>query len=128
MADATTVRPPKWFWIVASIAFVWNLMGVAAYLMQVTMSDETLAALPAEQQALYASTPAWATGAFALAVFGGALGCLFLLLRKSWAGWGDHADDGRRDRLLLDLAGPSIPRRGMDQLSPARCGLGARQR
>ena len=85
MADATTVRPPKWFWIAASIAFVWNLMGVAAYLMQVTMSDETLAALPAEQQALYASTPAWATGAFALAVFGGALGCLFLLLRKSWA-------------------------------------------
>ena len=29
--------------------------------------------------------PAWATGAFAIAVFGGALGCLLLLLRKSAA-------------------------------------------
>ena len=29
--------------------------------------------------------PAWATGAFAIAVFGGALGCLLLLLRKSTA-------------------------------------------
>ena len=29
--------------------------------------------------------PAWATGAFAITVFGGALGCLLLLLRKSFA-------------------------------------------
>jgi hypothetical protein len=29
--------------------------------------------------------PAWVTGAFALAVFGGALGCLGLLLLKRWS-------------------------------------------
>ena len=31
------------------------------------------------------ATPAWATSAFAIAVFGGLLGSLFLLLRKNFA-------------------------------------------
>ena len=44
-----------------------------------------MAALPEAERALYESTPSWATGAFAFAVFGGALGCLALLLRKAWA-------------------------------------------
>ena len=69
MPDRST--PPKSFWIIAAIALVWNLMGVAAYLMQMTMSDEAIAALPEAQRALHESTPAWATGAYALAVPGG---------------------------------------------------------
>lgn len=77
--------PPKSFWIVAAVALVWNLMGVAAYIMQVTMSDEAMAALPEAQQLLHASTPAWATAAYALAVHGGALASLMLLLRRAWA-------------------------------------------
>jgi uncharacterized membrane protein len=81
----SAIKAPTWFLVVAGIALVWNLMGVMAYIAQVTMSPEALAALPAEQQALLASTPAWATGAFALAVFGGALGSLALLIRKTWA-------------------------------------------
>jgi hypothetical protein len=41
--------------------------------------------MPAAQRAIIEGRPAWATGAFAIAVFGGALGCLLLLLRKSAA-------------------------------------------
>ncbi len=76
---------PRSFWIISGVFLVWNLMGVMAYLMQVTMSDEAMTALPEAQRDLYLNTPAWATGAFAIAVFGGTLGCIFLLLRKSWA-------------------------------------------
>lgn len=36
-------------------------------------------------RAIIEGRPAWATGAFAIAVLGGALGCLLLLLRKSAA-------------------------------------------
>jgi hypothetical protein len=36
-------------------------------------------------RAIIEARPAWATGAFAIAVFGGALGCLLLLLKKSAA-------------------------------------------
>ena len=78
-------QAPKWFWILSAVMLVWNLMGVMAYIAQVTMSPEALAALPAAEQELYATTPAWATGAFAVAVWGGAVGCLLLLLKRSAA-------------------------------------------
>lgn len=73
------------FWIIGIIALVWNLMGVYAYIEQAYMTGEDLAALPPDQQALYDNVPAWVTAAFALAVFGGALGCILLLLRKKLA-------------------------------------------
>jgi peptidoglycan/LPS O-acetylase OafA/YrhL len=57
-----------------------------AYIMQVTMSPEALAALPEAQRQLYETTPAWATAAFAIAVNGGALGCVLLLLKRNLAG------------------------------------------
>ena len=85
MSEGRSVQSPKWFMLVSLIALVWNLLGVTAYIMQVTMSPEALAALPDAERALLESTPAWATGAFAIAVNGGALGCLFLILRKTWA-------------------------------------------
>ena len=81
----STIKPATWFWIVSAIALVWNLMGVMAYLAQVTMSPEAMAALPENQRLLYQSTPSWATGAFAIAVWGGTLGCILLLLRKKLA-------------------------------------------
>jgi hypothetical protein len=34
---------------------------------------------------MYENLPAWYTAAFALAVFGGALGCVGLVIRKKWA-------------------------------------------
>ena len=85
MNEQSTSKAPVWFWVVGALALVWNLMGVMAYISQVTMSPETLAALPADQQELMQNVPAWATGAFAIAVFAGALGCLLLLLRKKLA-------------------------------------------
>lgn len=76
---------PKWFKPVAIVALLWNLMGCAAYLADVRMSPEDLAKLSEAQQALYASRPAWAVAATATAVWGGALGCIGLFLRKRWA-------------------------------------------
>ncbi len=73
---------PKWFWVVSGLGLVWNLVGVMAFVGQMTMD---LTTLPAAEQAFYESTPAWATVAFAVAVFGGVLGCVGLLLRRGWA-------------------------------------------
>ncbi len=85
MTENSTNKPPVWFWIVSVVALIWNGMGVMAYLGQAYMSDDALAAFPEAEQALYANVPAWATAAFAIAVWGGLLGCLALLLRKKWA-------------------------------------------
>lgn len=86
MSEVSTNSAPKWFMIVAAILLIWNLLGVMAYLMQVTMGPEALAALPEAERQLYENTPAWATAAFAVAVNGGALGCLLLLLKRNLAG------------------------------------------
>ena len=83
MADQANA--PTWFWVVSAALLVWNLLGVMAYIAQVTMSPEALAALPAPERELYAATPAWANGAFAVAVWGGAAGALLLLLKRSVA-------------------------------------------
>ncbi len=78
-------KPSTSFWIIGIVALIWNLMGVFAYLQEAYMTAEDLAALPIEEQALYENIPAWVTAAFALAVFGGALACILLLLRKKLA-------------------------------------------
>ena len=78
-------RPSKWFWIVSGLLLAWNLLGVMAYVQEATMSAEALGAMPEAQRALLRTRPAWATAAFAVAVFGGAAGCLMLLLRSRLA-------------------------------------------
>jgi len=71
------------FWIIGAGALIWNAMGVMNFIMQ--MSPETLAGYPEPARVLVAGRPIWATGGFAIAVFGGALGCVLLLLRNAAA-------------------------------------------
>jgi hypothetical protein len=49
------------------------------------MTNEILATLPKDQQAIYQDVPAWVTAAFAIAVFSGSFGALLLLLKKKIA-------------------------------------------
>ena len=85
MNGAILSEPTRGFWIISGLALIWNLLGVMAYLMQVMMTPEALAAMGEAERALYADMPSWVTGAYAVAVFGGALGCIALLLRKAWS-------------------------------------------
>ena len=80
-----TNKPKTAFWIIAVIALIWNLMGVMAYLGQAYMTDETKALLPEAEKALYNNVPIWVTAAFAIAVFGGVLASIALLMRKQIA-------------------------------------------
>ncbi len=81
MSSATEVTP-KWFLFVAWLALVWNVLGVAAFFSQMNMDPS---ALPRPQQLFYEGIPLWATVAFCIAVFGGAIGSLGLVLKRSWA-------------------------------------------
>ena len=83
MNDETVGRVPWSFWVIGAVALVWNIMGIINFFMQ--MNPDALAMYRESERAIVENRPAWATGAFAIAVFGGALGCLLLLLRKSAA-------------------------------------------
>ncbi len=71
------------FWPISAVALIWNGMGIMNYFMQ--MNPDALATFPDAARAIVDGRPVWATGGFAIAVFGGTLGGLFLLLRKSAA-------------------------------------------
>ncbi len=75
-------KPSSLFYVISSVALVWNLMGVFNYLGQVLMTDEVLKSLPKDQQLMYQDVPSWVTAAFAVAVFSGTIGAIFLLLKK----------------------------------------------
>ena len=78
-------KPANLFWLISTLALIWNLIGVFNYLTQAFMTDEILASLPQDQQLMYQEVPAWVTAAFALAVFSGTLGALLMLLKKKIA-------------------------------------------
>jgi len=81
---STTVTRVHWsFWVIGAIALIWNLLGCVNFVVQ--MNPDMVAAYRATEQAIIHGRPAWATGAFALAVFGGAAGCVLLLFRRSAA-------------------------------------------
>jgi len=76
---------PKAYWAVAALALLWNLLGLAMFVVHVTTDEARLAALDEAQRRIHLATPGWVTAAFGLAVAGGVLGALGLLLRRRWA-------------------------------------------
>ena len=79
----TNIKPHWSFWVICVVALVWNVMGSLNFVMQT--KPEMVANFPEEAQSLIASRPLWATIAFAIAVFGGVLAEILLLLKKSVA-------------------------------------------
>jgi len=79
-----TVGGIDWsFWIISVVTLIFYVMGVINYFVQ--MNPDMLASFPESYRPIIEGRPAWATAAFAIAVFGGSLGCLLLLFRKSAA-------------------------------------------
>lgn len=71
------------FWLIGVVGLIFNLMGCANFILQ--MNADMVASMPEAFRSIVETRPTWGTGAFAVAVFGGALGCLLLLLKKSVA-------------------------------------------
>jgi len=68
------------FWVITIFMLVWNVMGCINFFIQ--MNPEMIASYRENEQAIIAGRPIWGTIAFAIAVFGGALGCILLMLKK----------------------------------------------
>jgi hypothetical protein len=85
-ASIESPRPvPAWFWIVAVVALMWNLIGVAMFAMQMAMGPDDLAALEEGQRAMFESTPGWVWAAYGVAVVAGTLASIALLVRRRFA-------------------------------------------
>jgi hypothetical protein len=76
---------PTWFWVVSIFFLLWNIMGVFSFFAHTLISDAAIAELPANERALYGEYPMWTTIVFAIAVFGGIIGAIGLVLKKKWS-------------------------------------------
>ena len=78
-ATSASSAAPLWLRLIAALALIWNCFGIYAYLQTVGV----LPGAPADMTSK--GMPAWVVGAFAVAVFAGALGSLGLLMLKRWS-------------------------------------------
>ena len=88
MSDATSAAParaPRHLRIVGVVTLLWNGVGAFDYLMTQTKNEAYMSAFTPEQLDYFYGFPAWVVAAWALAVWGGVLGSLLLLLRKKLA-------------------------------------------
>ena len=71
------------FWVIGAFALVWNAMGVLNLIMQ--MNPDVLATYPESHQTIVANQTGWIAASVTVAIIGGAIGCVLLLLRKAGA-------------------------------------------
>ena len=85
MNEEAPSKPDGIFYWIALAGLVLNFFGARAYIAQTTLTAQELAELPEGLRAAIESEPTWATAAYAIGVFGGALGSVLLLFRRTWA-------------------------------------------
>lgn len=83
--NASAMKRPAWFWVVAVLALLWNLFGLAMAWMQYSMTPDQLAQLPEAQRAVYAAFPGWLWVVDFVAVIAGTLGAVLLLAGRRLA-------------------------------------------
>lgn len=76
---------PKWVLLVGILLLLWNLVGVAMFAKDMMMSPADIAALPKEQQMLWAQMPTWGWVAFGVSTVSGVLAALGIVMSKRWA-------------------------------------------
>lgn len=81
-----STKPNKAFWIIAVLALLWNLIGVSFWIMEhFLMTEEMKSTYSPEELELINSAPSWGIYVYAIAVFGGVLASILLLMRKKLA-------------------------------------------
>jgi len=88
MSEDASQPPPRapWhLWVVGILGLLWNSVGAFDYFMTQTRNESYMDQFSPEQLGSILGFPMWLVVFWALAVWGGVLGALFLLLRKSLA-------------------------------------------
>ncbi len=80
-------RTPWHLWVIGVVALLWNAMGALDYVMTQTRNEEYMSNFTPEQLSFFYGFPAWVDAAWAIAVWGGVLGPLLLLIRRRYAVW-----------------------------------------
>ena len=85
--ESDAKQTPWHLWVISGLAVLWNAMGAFDYVMTQTGNEAYMSGFTPEQLAFFYGFPPWVVAAWAIAVWGGVLGALLLLLRRRLAVW-----------------------------------------
>lgn len=80
-------KAPWHLWVIAIVGILWNSMGAMDYFMTQTRNEGYMSAFTPEQLSFFYGLPTWTVACWAIAVWGGVAGTIFLLLRQRAAVW-----------------------------------------
>jgi hypothetical protein len=84
--ESTATRSTPWhLWVIGVLALLWNGMGAFDYVMTETQNEGYMSRFTPEQLDFFYGFPAWIVALWAIAVWGGVVAALLLLLRKRFA-------------------------------------------
>ena len=82
---ASNERRPWHLWLVGILGLLWSSVGAFDYFSTQTRNEAYMSSFTPEQLEFFYGFPAWVVAFWAIAVWGGVLGCVLLLLRKRLA-------------------------------------------
>ncbi len=82
MSEQQKVSVPFWYWVIAVIALLWNLMGCTILFTEVFAQESMMESMTEAQKEWARSTPKWIYLVFAISVSTGIAGSICLLVRK----------------------------------------------
>jgi hypothetical protein len=85
MTEAQSTQAPRHLWIVGVLALLWNLMGALDYVMTELRVEAYMGKYSPEQLEFFYGFPTWVVALWAVAVWGGVLATVLLLMRRKLA-------------------------------------------
>jgi hypothetical protein len=84
MNQETKSPVPRWYWVIAAVALLWNLMGCAFFAIEIFAQEAAMESMTEPQKEWVRSIPRWIYFVYGVAVTTGVAGSIGLFLRKSW--------------------------------------------
>ena len=78
-------KAPWHLWVVGIVALLWSAMGALDYVMTQTRNEAYMSNFTPEQLEFFYGFPSWVIAFWAIAVWGGVLGSILLLIRTRHA-------------------------------------------
>ena len=75
---------PLWYWVIAAVALLWNLLGCAFFAMEFFAQEAMMESMTEAQKEWARSIPGWIYFVYGLAVSTGVAGSIGLFMRKGW--------------------------------------------
>ena len=86
--NAAFIEETPWhLWVVGVVGLLWNAMGALDYVMTQTRNEDYMANFTPEQLEFFYGLSAWLDAFWAIAVWGGVVGAILLLIRRRQAVW-----------------------------------------